>query len=103
MPSIHRSALVEHSAARMFDLVSLRAVEQRRYLVRASSSGPSAIVDPWGRVLVRSEPMSEATLLSRVAPRRERSIYGRVGDAFSGLALAAVVAALLQARRRARA
>jgi apolipoprotein N-acyltransferase len=88
-------------AARMFDLVSLRAVEQRRYLVRASSSGPSAIVDPWGRVLARSEPMSEAVLVGRVAPRTERSVYGRVGDAFSGLALAAVGVALLRARRQA--
>ena len=32
--------------AQQFDIVSLRAVEQRRYLVRASTSGPSAIVDP---------------------------------------------------------
>ncbi|MGH7289349.1 MAG: apolipoprotein N-acyltransferase, partial [Myxococcota bacterium] len=32
-----------------FHMALVRAIEQRRYLVRASTSGPSAIVDPWGR------------------------------------------------------
>jgi apolipoprotein N-acyltransferase len=87
-------------AALMFDLVSLRAVEQRRYLVRASSSGPSAIVDPFGRVLAKSEPMTQATLFGHVAPRAELSAYARLGDAFSALAALAVAGALLWARRR---
>jgi apolipoprotein N-acyltransferase len=88
-------------AALMFDMVSLRAVEQRRYLVRASSSGPSAIVDPWGRVLTRSEPMTQATLVGRVAPRSKLTLYARVGDAFTGLCAVALIVAITRGRRRA--
>ena len=84
-------------ADRMFDLVSLRAVEQRRYLVRASTSGPSAIVDPWGRVLERTPPFERAVVIGRIAPLLDLSVYGRVGDAFAwGCALAVLAALVLR-------
>jgi apolipoprotein N-acyltransferase len=86
-------------ADRMFDLVSLRAVEQRRWLVRASTSGPSAIVDPWGRVQGRTPPFERAVLAGRIVPRRELSPYGRVGDAFAGSCVLAVGAALFRRAR----
>ena len=38
-------------AEQALDMARLRAIEQRRYLVRASTSGPSAIVDPCGRAV----------------------------------------------------
>lgn len=82
-------------AARMLDLVSLRAVEQRRYLVRASTSGPSAIVDPWGRQLTRSGSFRSETLHGRIRARSDLSIYARLGDAFAFLCLACVAAALV--------
>jgi apolipoprotein N-acyltransferase len=85
-------------AAQLFDIVSLRAVEQRRYLVRASTSGPSAIVDPWGRVLERSEPFSSAVVLGEIRPRQDRTLYSRVGDLFAVLCVVAVVVALLVGR-----
>jgi apolipoprotein N-acyltransferase len=81
-------------AERMLDLVSLRAVEQRRHLVRASTSGPSAIVDPWGRVQRRSESFAPAVLHGFVAPREERSVYARIGDAFAWACVAAVAAGI---------
>src|SRR5262249_47755644 len=37
-------------SAQQLDIVTMRAIEQRRYLVRASTSGPSAIIDPYGRI-----------------------------------------------------
>ena len=67
--------------------------------MRASSSGPSAIVDPYGRVLAKSEPMTRATRFGRVVPRSERSVYGRIGDAFAAAAALGVAAGLLAARR----
>ena len=85
-------------AEMIFALVSVRAIEQRRYLLRASTSGPSGIVDPWGRVRVRSEPLSRAVLVGWLRPETGRSVYGVVGDAF-GLACAAGVAALLLGTR----
>jgi apolipoprotein N-acyltransferase len=84
-------------ADRMFDLVSLRAVEQRRFLVRASTAGPSAIVDPWGRVQRRTSTFEATYLLGRIAPRHELSLYARVGDAFGWACIAAVGLALLRA------
>jgi len=73
------AAFAEH----MFAVVSLRAIEQRRYLVRASTSGPSGIVDPWGRVRARSKPGSRGVLTGRIVPRSQMSGYARLGDAFA--------------------
>jgi apolipoprotein N-acyltransferase len=89
-------------SAQSFDMVRMRAVEQRRYLVRASTSGPSAIVDPWGRVLARSQPLEEAVLFGSIRARREPSFYGRSGDLFAGACALAVAAGLLAGRRAAR-
>jgi apolipoprotein N-acyltransferase len=76
------------------DIVRLRAVEQRRWLVRASTSGPSALVDPWGRVVVRTGVDERATLAGTIRPREGRTVYARLGDApaLAGLAIAAAVA-----------
>lgn len=82
----------------LFDIVRMRAVEQRRWLVRASTSGPSAIVDPWGRVQVRSEPFTRATVTGWVRPETARSLYSRIGDSFA--IGCAVVAAIALARSR---
>ena len=85
-------------ADHLFDIVRLRAVEQRRFLVRASTSGPSAIVDPWGRVQVRSEPFSQAVVNGWIRPAHERSLYSRLGDAFACLCAVSVPLALVAAR-----
>ncbi len=85
-------------ARMMFDLVRLRAVEERRWLVRASTSGPSAIVDPWGRVRVATEPGTRQVILGAIRPRSSLSTYARVGDLF-GLACAAAVLAGVVLRR----
>jgi apolipoprotein N-acyltransferase len=80
-----------------FHMALVRAIEQRRYLVRVSTSGPSAIVDPWGRVQIETEPTSRAVIAGRVRPRRELTLYARAGDAF-GFGCAAAVALALVAR-----
>jgi apolipoprotein N-acyltransferase len=73
-------------AAIALDIVTLRAVEQRRYLLRASTSGPSAIVDPLGRVLARTDDTSRRATLAGVV-RRESGLtpYARFGDVFAYL------------------
>jgi apolipoprotein N-acyltransferase len=79
-------------AEHMLGVVGMRAIEQRRYLVRASTSGPSAVIDPWGRVLVETDPFRRHLLVGRVEPREQQSLYGRLGDTF---AYACITAALL--------
>jgi apolipoprotein N-acyltransferase len=83
-------------------VVALRSIEQRRYLVRASTAGPSAVVDPWGRILVRTPSRSSHLLLGRVRPETELSVYGRVGDAFALACVALAAGGLLHALARTR-
>jgi apolipoprotein N-acyltransferase len=87
-------------AEQAFEMSVLRAVEQRRFLVRASTSGPSAIVEPSGRIQTRTAPGSRATLRGRVRPRAARTWYGRVGDCFAWIAAAVTLAALARPRQR---
>jgi len=71
-------------ADRMFGFAAYRAVEQRRPVVRVSTSGPSGVVDAFGRTLVRSEPFSQRVVLARLPePPGGNSLYARVGDAFA--------------------
>lgn len=64
------------------DMSVFRAVEQRRYVIRSSTSGPSAIIDPQGRIRARTEAGSEATLRGVVERRRTLTPYARLGDLF---------------------
>ena len=70
-------------AEHMLAVIGLRAIEQRRYLVRASTSGPSAVIDPWGRTAVRTPAGRPAVLLGGVRPLQELTPYARLGDAFA--------------------
>ena len=79
-----------------------RAVETRRYLVRAATTGISGVIDPYGRVVAQLAAGSSGVVTAPVAGRSELTPYVRMGDAFAfGCALVAV-AALRARRRRAR-
>ncbi len=73
----------------------LRAVEHRRYLVRATNSGISAIVDPLGRVTARSGLGTRENLRGTVRMLEGETVYARFGDWVGWLAVAVVGAALL--------
>ncbi len=60
----------------------LRAVEQRRYLIRASTSGPSAIITPTGDIAVHSAPGHAVTVRGTIEPHSDLTFYARFGDAF---------------------
>jgi apolipoprotein N-acyltransferase len=86
----------------VFQMSLVRAIEYRRYLVRASTSGPSAIVDPWGRVQIRSEALSEALIAGKVRPRGDLTPYARLGDSFALLCVAGVGVGVGVSRQTAR-
>ena len=87
-------------AEHLLDVATFRAVEQGKPLLRVSTTGPSAIVDPTGRVVARTQIGERTHLAGRVVPREGATGYARVGDAFAaGCALAV---ALCLARPRAR-
>jgi apolipoprotein N-acyltransferase len=82
-------------AWQQFDIAALRAVEQRRYLLRVSDSGPSGVVDPMGRVVAHTEALTRDALLAEIAPITELSPYARVGDLFGAACLLATALALV--------
>jgi apolipoprotein N-acyltransferase len=87
-------------AWQQFDIVSLRAVEQRRYLIRVSDSGPSGVVDPFGRVVAHTEALARGVLLASIVPISGRSPYANWGDLFGGGCLLTTALALIRCRRR---
>jgi len=60
-----------------------RAVETRRYVVRAATTGVSAVIDPYGRVVATMPPGTSGVLETPVVSRRNWTTYVRVGDAFA--------------------
>jgi apolipoprotein N-acyltransferase len=55
----------------------LRAVEHRRYLVRATNSGVSSVVDPVGRVVARTRLLARENLRAEVRLLSGATLYGR--------------------------
>jgi apolipoprotein N-acyltransferase len=86
-----------------FEMASLRAIEQQRYLVRAANTGVSGIVDPYGRVLERSRLFEQTVLVGEVRFLSGLSVYARIGDVFAyACALATLVALVATGRRKVR-
>jgi apolipoprotein N-acyltransferase len=86
-------------------IASFRAIENRRYLVRATTTGLTAVVDPLGRTVAAVPPYAEGTATARVIPLTIHSTYTyAVGDApwWALLAGFVTVSALRQLRRRGR-
>jgi len=81
---------------------SLRAVESRRFMVRAVSSGISAVIDPAGRVTQSLGTGVRGELTARVARMRGETLSMRLGDALYEVAavLSLLLIALPLLRRR---
>ncbi|HEY6548243.1 MAG TPA: apolipoprotein N-acyltransferase, partial [Vicinamibacteria bacterium] len=90
------SAPYQHLAMSAF-----RAVENRRFLVRAANTGITAVVDPWGRVVHQTALFERTVLVADVQLVSTRTFYSRHGDVFAGAALGttAVLTGLLLAKR----
>jgi len=81
-------------------LARLRAVEHRRFLVRATNSGVSAIVDPAGRIVARTGVLTRENLRGTVLLWDGETTYDLLGDWPGKVATAIVVLALCVPRRR---
>ncbi len=82
-----------------FELASMRAIEQGRYLARAANTGISGIVDPYGRVITRSGIFEQAGLVGDARILSGPTIYAQVGDVVAYAAMALTVLALVGGRR----
>ncbi len=75
-------------------MAAFRAVENRRYMVRAANTGITAVVDPWGRVLEPTRLFDRTVLVREVPFVAETTFYTRHGDVFAR-ACAAIALALV--------
>lgn len=64
-------------------MVVFRAVENRRYLVRAANTGISAIVDPNGRIVSRSDLFESTAVRGTITANSDLTFYARYGDIFA--------------------
>ena len=82
-----------------FAQAAMRAVEQGRYLIRAANTGVTGIVDPYGRIVARSEIFVPALVTGEVRLLSERTVYGKIGYWFEYFSVAATALVALAAVR----
>ncbi|MGE3671321.1 MAG: apolipoprotein N-acyltransferase [Polyangiaceae bacterium] len=80
-------------------LSKLRAIEQRRFFVRSTNSGVSAIVDPVGRVVAHTETFKQQTAAAQVAWLDGGTVFRVIGELPWWLG-ALVIAAMAFVRRK---
>lgn len=73
-------------------LARMRAVENRRWLLRSSNDGRTASIDPLGRVWDEQPEFRRLTARLRFDAIHERTLYTQYGDWFAWLCLAAGLA-----------
>jgi apolipoprotein N-acyltransferase len=72
-----------------------RAVENRRYMLRAANSGISVIVEPTGEIQNSTNLLQEAHLEGDFMFLETMSFYSRHGDLLAGLCVIIVICSLL--------
>ena len=89
----------ESSAAfQHFEMAMMRAIEQGRYLARSANTGISGIIDPYGRVLVRTRLFETVAVVGEARFVQSRTLYARIGDLVAYLSIALTVVALAATR-----
>jgi apolipoprotein N-acyltransferase len=83
-----------------FEQASMRAIEEGRYMVRAANTGVSGIVDPYGRVLERTDIFQAAVLVGEARFLQVSTFYARHGDILAYASVLMTAALLVTARRR---
>lgn len=77
------------------DAARLRAVETDRWLLRAATTGISAVVDPAGRTVEELEVGRQGTIVADVTARQSQTVYVRFGDWIAWVACATATGAVL--------
>lgn len=65
--------------------VVLRAIENRRYLIRSANGGPSIAVDPYGRVAAIENGAQESILLTTISLQRKVTFFSQHGAVIAGI------------------
>jgi apolipoprotein N-acyltransferase len=85
------------AAFQHLEMARLRAIESRRYLLRATNDGITALIDPYGRV-EKQVPRHQTTVLpAYFSYRRDQTFYTKHGDVFAWLCMALAAAIVVAA------
>jgi apolipoprotein N-acyltransferase len=63
-----------------FEMSRLRAIETRRYVLRAANTGISAFIDPLGKVHQKTEYLTRTVITQTVYPNATLTFYAKHGD-----------------------
>jgi apolipoprotein N-acyltransferase len=87
--NLSNDAYFGHSEAREqhLALARMRAVENRRFLIRATNDGFSVVIDPAGRIIQRLPPYRRLAAQVRYGAIESTTFYARHGDWFAWLCL----------------
>jgi apolipoprotein N-acyltransferase len=85
-----------------FEMASMRAIEEGRYMARSANTGISGVVDPYGRVVQASAIFEQVGLVAEVRLLSGRTIYSQIGDVIAYVGMALTVIALVVVRPRAK-
>ena len=89
-----------HAPAQHLQIARMRALENHRWLIRATNNGLTAVVDPQGRIVETLSQGEAAVLTTRVWPSYEQTLYQRFGSYPTLLFwLVTFVTALIYSRR----
>lgn len=92
------------SAARFqhFNMARFRAIENHRYLLRATNDGITAVIDPYGRIVAKAPLYRQTALAARFNFVSGRTFYTAHGDVFAWLCvvLSGVIITVAMASRR---
>lgn len=75
-------------------MAQMRAIENRRWLLRATNDGITAVIDPYGRITATLPRFTAGALEAGFNPRTQLTFYTRHGDWLAALCVA--VLALLE-------
>ena len=82
LATITNDAWFGHTAApyQHFAMSVMRAIENRRYLVRAANTGISGFVDPYGRILQKTDIFVQSAITGEIRWVSDKTFYTRFGD-----------------------
>lgn len=63
-----------------FAMAVMRAIENKRYLVRSANTGISGIVNPVGKIIHQSELFTDYIIIDKVSFLNEKTIYNKYGN-----------------------
>jgi len=86
------------AAAQHLETARFRAIENRRYLLRATNDGITTTIDPYGRIVEGLPRHVERVLSARFEFVKESTFYTLHGDVFAWLCVAATLVMLVRSR-----